>query len=64
MKTGPVKIYLDDPQTTAVDLPLTEYFNRKNAPFTRSELMHWTAPNGPLCSGLNLFVPMSYQKSC
>jgi hypothetical protein len=64
VKSGPVKIYLDDPETPAIDLPWKKYFDLQNEPFTRPQLMHSAAPDGPLCSGLNLYVPICYQKSC
>ena len=64
VKSGPVKIYLDNSTTPTVDLPFTGYFNGENEPFNRSQLIHSAAPHGPLCSGLNIFVPIPYQKYC
>jgi len=64
VKPGSVKMYLDDPDTPAVDLPFTGYFDGQHAPFNRSQLIHSAAPDGPLCSGLNIYVPIPYQKFC
>ena len=55
---GHVKIYLDGSDKPVVNLPFIGYFNGKNEPFTRSELVHKTA------NGQNCYVPIPYQKSC
>lgn len=57
-KAGHVRIYLDGEAAPAVDLPFTGYFDVKNAPFTRSALVHTVA------MGWNNYTPISYQKSC
>jgi hypothetical protein len=57
-KEGHVQIYLDGATEPAVDLPFMAYFDKKNAPFTRSALVHTTA------RGWNNYVPIPYQKSC
>jgi len=55
---GHVKIYLDDNNEPAVDLPFEGYFNGENEPFTRPALVHETA------KGQNCYIPIGYQKSC
>jgi hypothetical protein len=57
-KQGHVRIYLDDASEPAVDLPFAGYFDGKNPPFTRPELVHVAA------SGCNNYTPIPYQKSC
>jgi hypothetical protein len=41
-----------------VDLPFIGYFDRKNAPFTRSAIVHTVG------RGWNNYTPIPYQKSC
>ena len=55
---GHVRIYLDGAEQPAVDLPFMGYFDHKNAPFTRPNLVH------EVSRGWNCFVPIPYQKSC
>src|SRR5262249_11194543 len=55
---GHVRIYLDGASEPAVDLPFKGYFDGKNAPFTRSALVHTVA------HGWNNYTPIPYQKSC
>jgi hypothetical protein len=57
-KEGHVRIYLDGADEPAVDLPFAGYFDRKNAPFTRTALVHTVA------QGCNNYTPIPYQKSC
>ncbi|MGD0261961.1 MAG: glycoside hydrolase family 172 protein [Verrucomicrobiota bacterium] len=57
-KDGHVRIYLDGASEPAVDLPFAGYFNGKNAPFTRSALVHTVG------TGWNNYTPIPYQKSC
>jgi hypothetical protein len=57
-KEGHVRIYLDGASEPAVDLPFIGYFDHKNAPFTRTTLVHTVA------NGWNNFTPIPYQKSC
>jgi hypothetical protein len=57
-KEGHVRIYLDGAAKPAVDLPFVGYFDRKNAPFTRSALVHTVA------RGWNNYTPIPYAKSC
>ena len=57
-KQGRVRIYLDGASEAAVDLPFMGYFDRKNAPFTRTALVHEVA------HGWNNYTPIPYQKSC
>ncbi|HWH69464.1 MAG TPA: DUF2961 domain-containing protein, partial [Candidatus Sulfotelmatobacter sp.] len=57
-KQGHVRIYLDGATEPVVDLPFIGYFDRKNAPFTRSSLVHTVA------RGWNNYTPIPYQKSC
>ena len=57
-KDGHVRIYLDGASDPAVDLPFVGYFDLKNAPFTRSALVHTVG------SGWNNYTPIPYQKSC
>jgi hypothetical protein len=57
-KAGHVRIYLDSASEPTVDLPFSGYFDRKNAPFTRSALVHTVA------LGCNNYTPIPYQKSC
>jgi hypothetical protein len=56
---GHVKIYLDGAELPAVDLPFTGYFDRKNEPFTRDQLVYTTTANGA-----NNYTPIPFQKSC
>src|ERR1700720_3017373 len=58
-KNGHVKIYLDGAKEPAVDLPFSGYFDGKNAPFTRSAIVHTTPANG-----WNNYTPIPYMKSC
>jgi hypothetical protein len=55
---GHVRIILDGAAVPAVDLPFMGYFDGKNAPFTRSALVHTVA------RGWNNYTPIPYQKSC
>jgi len=57
-RQGHVRIYLDGAEQPAVDLPFMGYFDHKNAPFTRPQLVH------EVSRGWNCFVPIPYQKSC
>ncbi len=57
-KEGHVRIYLDGASEPAVDLPFMGYFDGKNAPFTRSAIVHTVA------TGWNNYTPIPYQKSC
>jgi hypothetical protein len=57
-KEGHVRIYLDGAAEPAVDLPFAGYFDHKNAPFTRSAIVHTVA------NGWNNYTPIPYQKSC
>jgi hypothetical protein len=57
-KDGHVRIYLDGATEPAVDLPFIGYFNGRNAPFTRSALVHTVG------TGWNNYTPIPYQKSC
>ena len=57
-KNGHVRIYLDGASEPVVDLPFVGYFDRKNAPFTRSALVHTVS------MGWNNYTPIPYQKSC
>ena len=61
-KEGHVKIYLDDQEQPAVDLPFAAYFDGRHAPFRYPALSYNLAEVGS--SGQNLFVPIPYQKSC
>jgi hypothetical protein len=55
---GHVKVYLDDQETPAIDMPFIDYFNHENEPFTRPSLVHRTA------MGYNSYVPIPYSESC
>ncbi len=57
-KDGHVRIYLDGNTNPAVDLPFTEYFSGKQAPFTRPALVNVVA------QGCNNYTPIPFQKSC
>src|ERR1017187_10052691 len=57
-KDGHVRIYLDGASEPAVDLPFVGYFDHKNAPFTRSAIVHTVS------MGWNNYTPIPYQKSC
>ena len=66
---GHVKIYLDGATTPTVDLPYYGYFDGKNAPFTRPNLVYTTGDqklvNGdPYAGGRNNYTPVPFQKSC
>ena len=54
-KDGHVRIYLDGASEPAVDLPFVGYFNRKNEPFTRSNIVHTVA------NGWNNYTPIPYR---
>jgi hypothetical protein len=56
---GHVKIYLDGNTTPAVDLPFNGYFNGKNEPFTRPNLVYATK-----ASGFDNYTPIPFLKSC
>lgn len=56
---GHVRIYLDGAETPVVDLPFTGFFDDKNEPFTRPQLVYKTKANG-----FNNFTPIPFQKSC
>jgi len=60
-KTGPgnVKIFLDGKPEPAIDMPFADFFNGKQQPFTRAELVYTTKARG-----LNCYIPIPYQKSC
>lgn len=55
---GRVKIYLDGASEPAVNLPFSEYFSGKQAPFNRPALSYHSA------KGKNSYVPIPYAKSC
>ncbi len=55
---GHVRIYLDGASEPSIDLPFKGYFDGKNAPFNRTNLVHTVA------KGWNNYVPIPYQKSC
>jgi Protein of unknown function (DUF2961) len=57
-REGHVRIYLDGRSEPAVDLPFRGYFDGRNAPFTRSALVHTVS------RGWNNYTPIPYQKSC
>ena len=57
-KAGHVRIYLDGDANPAVNLPFAEYFSGKQAPFTRSAIVHTVA------HGCNNYTPIPFQKSC
>src|SRR5438477_2913060 len=57
-KEGHVRIYLDGASEPSVDLPFMGYFDCKNAPFTRTALVHTVS------HGWNNYTPIPYQKSC
>jgi hypothetical protein len=65
---GHVKIYLDGATTPTIDLPYYGYFDGKNEPFTRTNLVYTTtvgAVNGdPYAGGRNNYTPIPFQKSC
>ena len=56
---GHIKIYLDGAAEPAVDLPFKGYFDRKNEPFTRLNMVYMTSANG-----YNNYTPIPFQKSC
>ena len=56
---GHIRIYLDGETAPAVDLPFTEFFSGKSAPFNRPQLCYQTKANG-----FNCYVPIPFQKSC
>jgi hypothetical protein len=56
---GHVKIYLDGATEPAVDLPFSGYFDGKNEPFTRPNLVYQTT-----AKGYDNFTPIPFQKSC
>ncbi len=59
---GHVKIYLDGSEKPAVDLPFKNYFTGDTAPFNFPATSYDLIENG--CRGLNLYLPIPYQKSC
>lgn len=56
--SGRVKIFLDDSENAAVDLPFEDYFNRRQSPFDYASLVYQAS------SGFNSYVPIPYNKSC
>jgi hypothetical protein len=58
-ESGHVKIYLDGSTTPTVDLPFTGYFDGKNEPFTRPNIVYKTVANG-----FNNYTPIPFKKSC
>ncbi|HTO04592.1 MAG TPA: glycoside hydrolase family 172 protein, partial [Opitutus sp.] len=56
---GPVRIYLDGATEPAIDLPFAGYFDGKNEPFNRSNLVYTTA-----AMGHNNYTPIPFQTSC
>lgn len=61
-QAGHVKIYIDGELLPAVDLPFSAYFNGQTAPFNYPQLSYDLSKGGS--AGLNLYVPIPYQKSC
>ncbi len=59
---GRVKIYLDDQEQPAIDMPFENYFNGKNPPFDFPYLSYNLGELG--CQGQNLYYPIPYQRSC
>ncbi len=59
---GHVKIYLDDQAKPVADMPFSEYFDGKHAPFDYPALSYNLSDVGS--SGQNLYLPIPYQKSC
>jgi hypothetical protein len=55
---GHLKIYLDDAETPAVDLPFINYCDGNTPPFNRKSLVYIAA------KGYNNYTPIPYQKSC
>lgn len=55
---GNMRIYLDENEQPAVDLPFEDYFSGKVAPFNRSALVNI------LSQGKNNYTPIPFQKSC
>jgi hypothetical protein len=58
---GHVKIYLDGASTPAVDLPFTDYFDGKTAPFNRPNIVYIPSP---AAHGFDNYTPIPFQKSC
>ena len=57
-EAGHVRVYLDGATEPAIDLPFSDYFNRKAAPFDRPSLCYESA------KGWNNYTPIPYRKSC
>ncbi len=55
---GHVKMYLDDAEKPAVDIPFKAYFDRSTKPFVYPSLSYTAA------RGLNCYVPIPFAKSC
>ncbi|MHC4087621.1 MAG: glycoside hydrolase family 172 protein [Planctomycetota bacterium] len=55
---GRVAMYLDGGSTPEIDLPFAGYFDGRNKPFTRCQLVYQSA------NGRNCYVPIPYNKSC
>jgi hypothetical protein len=65
--SGHVKIYLDEKETPAVDLPFANYFTGKTAPFAYPMLSYNLGvriPKRNCFNGQDLYMPIPYQKSC
>ncbi len=60
-KAGHVKIYLDGSTIPTVDLPFTDYFNGKAAPFNRANIDYIPSKEA---HGFDNFTPIPFQKSC
>ncbi|MBN2090070.1 DUF2961 domain-containing protein [candidate division KSB1 bacterium] len=56
--SGRMKIYIDDNELPAVDLPFKQFFDGSKSPFDYKNLVYKAA------EGCNNFVPIPYQKSC
>ncbi|HEX8524739.1 MAG TPA: glycoside hydrolase family 172 protein [Tepidisphaeraceae bacterium] len=71
VRTGNVRIYIDDQPEPVIDMPFAHYFDAQHAPFNYASMSYQTpitpgefAASGNLGGGRNLYFPIPYQKSC
>lgn len=60
---GHVKIYIDGETEPTIDLPFTDYFNCKSAPFVYENLVYGGA-DADAARGKNNYVPITFAESC
>lgn len=71
VRTGNIRIYIDDQPEPVIDMPFAHLFDGQHAPFNYPALSYQTpvtpgefAAQRKLGGGRNLYFPIPYQKSC